>query len=124
LHHERKLDSPEGHLLLAALRTVCARLPEVQEVIDGFGHTTFKVGKKSFLIAGMGEEGGAISIKSDPMTQSHLVSRGPYYRTPYIGQHGWVSVGDPLTQDWEEIAELIVEGYRSAAPKRLVKLMT
>jgi predicted DNA-binding protein (MmcQ/YjbR family) len=124
LHDERQLQSPEGQLLLAALRTVCARLPEVQEVIDGFGHTTFKVGKKSFLIAGMGEDGGAISIKSDLITQAHLVSRGPYYRTPYIGQHGWVSIGDPLTQDWEEIEELIAEGYRSAAPKRLVKLMS
>jgi predicted DNA-binding protein (MmcQ/YjbR family) len=124
LHHERQLQSPEGQLLLAALRTVCARLPEVREVIDGFGHTTFKVAKKSFLIAGMGEDGGAISIKSDPITQAHLVSRGPYYRTPYIGQHGWVSIGDPLTQDWEEIEELIAEGYRSAAPKRLVKLLS
>lgn len=124
MHHERQLQSPEGQLLLAALRTVCARLPEVREVIDGFGHTTFKVGKKSFLIAGMGEDGGAISIKSDPITQAHLVSRGPYYRTPYIGQHGWVSIGDPLTQDWEEIEELIADGYRTAAPKRLVKLMS
>lgn len=119
--HNRQLDTPEGQLLLAALRTATAKLPEVTEVIDGFGHTTFKVGSKSFLIAGMGAEGGDISIKSDPTTQSHLVRRGPWYRTPYIGQHGWVSIADPLRQDWEEIEELIVDGYRMAAPKRLLK---
>ena len=121
MHQEPQLQSPEGQRLLAALRTVCARLPEVDEVIDGFGHTTFKVARKSFVIAGMGEEGGSIAIKSDPTTQSHLIRRGPYFRTPYIGQHGWISIADPLQQDWAEIEELIVDGYRNAAPKRLVK---
>jgi len=117
--HQGQLETSEGRRLLAALRGICAALPEVQEVIDGFGHTTFKVRKKSFMIAGMGEEGEAISIKSDPATQDPLVRRGPYYRTPYIGQHGWISVADPLDQDWEEICELVVDGYRLAAPKRL-----
>ena len=122
--HERQLQTPQGQRLLAALRALCDRLPEVNETIDGFGHTTFKVRKKSFVIAGMGEDGEALSIKSDPTTQEHLVRRGPYYRTPYIGQHGWISVADPLAQNWEEIRELIVDGYRSAAPKRLARLLS
>jgi predicted DNA-binding protein (MmcQ/YjbR family) len=116
-----QLDSPDGQRLLAALRAVAERLPEVQEIIDGFGHTTFKVRKKSFVIAGMGERGEALSIKTDPVTQEALVRHGPYYRTPYIGQHGWVSITDPLEQDWNEIEELIVDGYRRAAPKRLAR---
>lgn len=117
--HENQLDTPEGRRLLAALRNVCTSLAEVEEVVDGFGHTTFKVRKKSFLIAGMGEEGEAISIKTDPTTQDLLVRRGPYYRTPYIGQHSWVSVAHPLDLDWDEIEALIVDGYRLQAPKRL-----
>jgi predicted DNA-binding protein (MmcQ/YjbR family) len=121
--HERQLQNPEGQRLLAALRTACDRLPEVQEVVDGFGHTTFKVAKKSFVIAGMGEHGESISIKADPITQAALIRRGPYYRTPYIGQHGWISVADPLSGDWAEVEELIVDGYRRAAPKRLAKLI-
>ena len=63
--------------------------------------------KKSFVIAGMGEDGDSISIKSDPVTQSHLIRRGPYYRTPYIGQHGWVSLADPLSHDRTELEDLI-----------------
>jgi predicted DNA-binding protein (MmcQ/YjbR family) len=82
------------------------------------------VRKKSFVIAGMGESGVAVSIKSDPTNQGLLVDRGPWYRTPYIGQHGWVTVDDPLEQDWPEIAELIVDGYRLAAPARLAKLVS
>lgn len=123
MHHANSLDSPAGRKLLKALRNVCAPLPEVVEEIDGFGHTAFRVRKKSFVIAGMGEGGAALSIKSDPTNQALLVERGPWYRTPYIGQHGWVSVDDPLGRDWAEIAELIVDGYRLAAPARLAKLL-
>jgi len=118
---EMQLHSQEGGRLLDALRGVCARLPEVRELIDGFGHTTFKVGKKSFVIAGMGQTGAAVSIKADPVTQDALVRRGPYYRTPYIGQHGWVSIEDPLAHDWPAVQELIVDAYRLAAPKRLAR---
>lgn len=116
--HENQLNTPQGKRLLTALRKTCAQLPGVEEVVDGFGHTTFKVKKKSFLIAGMGAAGGSISIKCDPATQAHLIKRGPYYRTPYIGQHGWVSVEDPLAQDWPEIQELITDAHALASPKR------
>ncbi len=123
MHPENQLAGPEGQRLLTALRAVVARFPEVTELIDGFGHTTFKVGKKSFVIAGMGDEGQALSIKSDPTTQAHLVRRGPYYRTPYIGQHGWISVDHPLAADWPEVEELIADAYRLAAPKRIRRRM-
>lgn len=120
MHHEQ-LQSPEGQRLLEELRRITGELPEVDEVVDGFGHATFKVRKKSFVIAGMGEDGMSVSIKSDPTTQSFLIRRGPYYRTPYIGQHGWVSVADPLSQDRVELEELIVDGYRLAAPRTLAR---
>jgi predicted DNA-binding protein (MmcQ/YjbR family) len=116
-----QLDSPHGRRLLAALRACCARLPEVEEVIDGFGHTTFKVARRSFMIAGMGADGSSVAIKSDPITQAALVRQGPWYRTPYIGQHGWISIENPLDGDWSAVEEIIVDGYRLAAPKRLAK---
>lgn len=119
--HQDQLDSPEGRRLLAALRKVCKNLPETEEKIDGFGHTTFRVKGKSFVIAGMGEDGASLSIKADKANQALLVSRGPYVRTPYIGQHGWVSVDQPLKHDWPEIEGLIEDGYRLAAPKRLTR---
>ena len=119
--HENQLDTDEGRRLLDALRAACADLLEVEEVIDGFGHRTFRVRGRSFLIAGMGEDGGSISIKSDPPNQALLVRRGPYYRTPYIGQHGWISVDRPLEQDWAEIQTLIRDGWLLAAPKRIAK---
>jgi predicted DNA-binding protein (MmcQ/YjbR family) len=114
-------DTPDGQRLLKELRQRCARLPAVEEITDGFGHRTFKVSGKSFVIAGMGVDGGSISIKADHESQAMLIRRGPWYRTPYIGQHGWVTLDAPLTHDWSEVEELIEDGYRLAAPKRLVK---
>jgi predicted DNA-binding protein (MmcQ/YjbR family) len=111
--------SPAGRKLRDALREACGRLPEVDEVRDGFGHTTFKVRKRSFVIAGMGEDGTSVSVKSDPATQAFLVRHGPWYRTPYIGQHGWVTLDDPLDAEWEDVVEIIEDGWRLAAPKRL-----
>ena len=113
-----QLESPEGRKLRTALSRVTGKLSGVTEVIDGFGHTTFKAGAKSFVIAGMGEDGTSISIKSDLVTQDALIRRGPYYRTPYIGQHGWISIDAPLKHDWKEIEELIGDAYDLVAPKR------
>ena len=124
MSNESQLQSREGRRLLAELRRAISRLPEVEEIIDGFGHTTFKVRKKSFIIAGTDEEGCTIVIKCDPIAQRHLIQRGPYYRTPYIGQHGWVSIADPLKQDWAELRGLIEDAYRRAAPKTLARLVS
>jgi predicted DNA-binding protein (MmcQ/YjbR family) len=120
-HDDAWARTPEGRRLLDAVRAACADLPEVEEIVDGFGHHAFKVRTKSFVLAGMGEDGTHVAIKSDPVNQALLIRREPYMRTPYIGQHGWVSVVSPLEHDWAEIATLIEDGWRMAAPKRLVR---
>lgn len=122
--HDGQLQSSEmGRKLLAALRKTCSRLPEVTETIDGFGHTTFKVRGKSFVIAGMGKDSADISIKADHDSQAALIRRGPWFRTPYIGQHGWVSMHAPLDHDEAEIEQIITDGYRLAAPRRLARML-
>ncbi len=115
-HHP--LDSQEGQRLLRALRTVCDHPPKVEEVIDGFGQTNLRVARKSLLIAGMGERGEAISIDAGPVTHAVLIRRGPCYRTPYIGQQGWVSIASPPERAWPHVEALIIAGYRLAAPER------
>ena len=106
---------------MVAIRRACESLPEVREEIDGFGHKAFRVRGKSFVFAGMGENGSSLAIKSDRTNQHYLIERGPYYRTPYIGQHGWISVDRPLERNWEEISSLIVDGWLLAAPRRLAR---
>jgi predicted DNA-binding protein (MmcQ/YjbR family) len=109
--------------IIRRFKKICERLPEVTVAPDGFGHMTFRVGKKSFIIVGQSDEALSFSIKADPTTQAMLIKRGPYYRTPYIGQHGWVSLNADAKLGWSEIEDLVVDAYRLAAPKRLLKLL-
>ncbi|PEF34546.1 phosphoribosylglycinamide formyltransferase [Bacillus sp. AFS026049] len=107
--------------MLDHVRNICLALPEAVEHIDGFGHNTFKINGKSFVISGESEKGFSLSFKSDRETQELLLQKEKYFKTPYIGRHGWVSIQNPDREDWDGLTSLIQEGYLRAAPKRMVK---
>ena len=107
--------------MLENVRNICLSLPEAIELIDGFGHNTFKINGKSFVISGKNDKGFSLSFKSDRETQVLLLQNKQYFKTPYIGRHGWVSILNPGGEDWDELTDLLQEAYLRAAPKRLVK---
>ena len=114
-----KKSKPTKEVVLERVRGVCARLPEATEHIDGFGHRVFKVRGKTFALANPEGQPPSLSIKSDHTTQAALIKRGGYSRTPYIGQHGWVSVENPAKAKWAEVEELLADAWRLAAPRKL-----
>ena len=115
------MKSQETTGMLENVRNICLALPEAVEHIDGFGHNTFKINGKSFVISGDSEKGFSLSFKSDRETQAILLQKEHFSKTPYIGHHGWVSIQNPAEDDWDELTDLIKEAYLRAAPKRLVK---
>ena len=117
------MKSKQGLDMLDRVRAICTSLPEVEELIDGFGHNVFKVRGKSFVIMGENDGPPGLSFKSDKEQQYVLLQQGGYVKTPYIGHHGWVSLNTDADPDWDQLAELIKEAYLRAAPKRLVKQM-
>lgn len=59
---------------------------------------------------------------SSPSDQEILIAVDPerFYRPAYLGRHGWISIRLDLPPiDWDQVAELITDGYRLVAPKRL-----
>lgn len=104
--------------LIAEVQRIAAALPDVDVAVDGFGHTSFRVRNKPFVMIGGGQGAGSLSIKSDPTTQSMLVRRGPFVRTPFLGQHGWVTLWGDAPIDWEEVRDLVEDAHRMVAPKR------
>ena len=114
--------SPQELALIETMKKLAGRLPEVDVGVDGFSHTTFKVGKQSLVLIGGGEDGmGSLSMKTDVETQRALIKRGPWVRTPYIGQHGWVTAWGNAEIDWSEVADILEDAYRASAPKRLLR---
>ena len=121
-HPSRPVSKAEQAVLDKLMR-LTARLPDVLLERDGFGHSVLKVGKRSFVIVGDGGgEGPTVSIKTDPVTQDLLVKQGAFERTPYIGQHGWVSASGTVSDlPWATIEGLLEDAWRAVAPKRLVR---
>jgi predicted DNA-binding protein (MmcQ/YjbR family) len=104
--------------LLDVLRGLCAELPGSQEYVM-VHHPAFRVGKKPFVIAGMNqhEAGATLSINLGRDAQAHLLEDARFERTPYIGQHGWVTVPhDKLGK--RELATLVTDSWRRVANKQ------
>ena len=118
---EKRVRSQQGLDAIARLREVVDGLPEATEAIDKFGHTSFRVRDKPFVMIGDGQGAGSLAIKSDPPTQSFLVEHRSFKRTRYIGQHGWVSVEHLPPDDWAEIEDLVIDAYLLAAPSSLAR---
>ncbi|MBL0388238.1 MmcQ/YjbR family DNA-binding protein [Tumebacillus sp. ITR2] len=117
------MKSQKGLELLAKVREISMKLPEVTEAVDSFGHTSFRVTDKPFVMMGENAPIATLAIKTLPTTQDLLLQKAGYSKTPYIGRHGWVSLDTNETIDWQEVQELILEGYLRSAPKRLAKLV-
>jgi predicted DNA-binding protein (MmcQ/YjbR family) len=99
------------------LRKICLSLPDAAET-ENFGLPFFRIKGKPFCIYGLTREAKAIAFKVAKTEQGIFLEDPRFFKTPYIGQHGWVSlrVSGPL--DWEEIEELVKGSYRLAARRR------
>jgi predicted DNA-binding protein (MmcQ/YjbR family) len=111
-------DSPAVRALVTLLRRICANLPGAEEYVM-VHHPAFRVGKKPFAIAGMesATKGATVSINLGHEMQHQLLDDARFSRTPYIGQHGWVTIAKKdLGED--ELRALVVGSYRRVANKK------
>jgi predicted DNA-binding protein (MmcQ/YjbR family) len=122
LNHDKRINSVLGNELLLRVREIALRFPEVKEEIDKFGHTSFRVRDKPFIMMGETDDGTSLAIKTLKTTQYLLLQQHDrFFKTAYIGQHGWTSIYTNTTLNWEEIAGYITEAYLQTAPKKLTK---
>jgi hypothetical protein len=114
---------------LSRLRKLCLALPEAHEV-EAWGEPTFRVRQKLFaMYASAGNHHGAgrpaVWCKATKMNQELMISAAPgrFFSPPYVGPSGWIGVWLDRGVEWAELAELLQDAYRLAAPKRLVALL-
>jgi hypothetical protein len=102
---------------------ICTGLPEVTFGCDR--HLCFVVLGRTFAyyLDDHHSDGRiAVCYKAPPGDQEALIAMGPerFYRPAYLGRYGWVSLRlDLTTVDWDGVTELVVDGYRLVASKRL-----
>ena len=88
-------------------------------------HPAFRVGKKPFVIVGFEEatRGTTLSINLGRDAQDSLLSDPRFLKTPYIGQHGWVTIAYKQLSE-EEMRTLVVDSWRRVATKRQLAELT
>jgi hypothetical protein len=108
------------------IRKICLGFPEVTERPSHGAPTWFVRDKKTFVTlwehGHHQDEFAHLWCAAPPGAQPELVATAPerFFRPPYVGGRGWVGVRLDGAVDWDEIAELCQDAYRTVAPARLV----
>lgn len=108
---------------LDRVREICLGLPEAIEK-EAWGGPTFRV-KKMFAMYVDDHHGDgrlALWIKSTAEDQDVLVDNDPerFFVPPYMGSSGWIGVRlEKGRVDWDVVEELVEDGYRLVAPRKL-----
>jgi hypothetical protein len=113
-------DRPE----LRQVREVCMALPEVTERLS-HGSPTWFAGKKTmvmFLDDHHGDGRLALWVAAPEGVQADMVMQEPdrFFVPPYVGHRGWLGVRLDHAPDWDEVADIVEEAYRTVAIKRLL----
>ncbi len=99
------------------LRKICLALPDAVET-ENFGHPFFRIRKKPFCMYHGMPDARAIAVKVAKTEQEIFLKDPRFYKTPHVGQHGWVSLRTTGKLDWEEIEELVRASHHLVAKRR------
>jgi predicted DNA-binding protein (MmcQ/YjbR family) len=106
-------EEPKG--ALQKVRAICLSLPEVVETTS-YGHPTWKARKKTFAVFEKYRGDWSLALKAEPDHQRALIATDArFYRTPYIGQQGWVSFKLQGRIPWGRLRELLRDAHELVA---------
>jgi hypothetical protein len=109
---------------LDRLRALCLALPEVTERVSHGEPTWFVRGKRTFVMFADHHHDDRLALwcAAPPGAQQQMLETEPerFFRPPYVGPRGWLGVRLDVTADWDEIAEIVVDAYRTIAPAKLI----
>ena len=92
---------------------MCVALPEVLETTS-YGHPTWK-SRKTFAVFERYRGDWSIALKAEPEEQRALIATDArFYRTPYIGQQGWVPFKLQGRIPWTRLRGLLREAHALA----------
>lgn len=95
---------------LERLRRLCLSLPGTSEVA-AWGHPNFRVAGKTFAVFEFYKSRPCIAVKSEIGLQQLLVDSEHFFRTPYLGDRGWISVWVDRPVGWRLIGDLVRRSY-------------
>ena len=130
--------SPRGQSFITHVgRRPCRRAPSVAQAVlalpeahevEAWGEPTFRVRNKMFAMYANannhhGDGRHAVWVKAPPDEQRQMVVAAPaqFFVPPYVGKSGWVGLWLDGEVDWDIVEEVLRDGYRLVATKRLLR---
>jgi hypothetical protein len=110
---------------LRRVREICLELPEVTERPSHGSPAWFIRDKKTivmFLDDHHGDGRLALWCAAPPGVQALMVDEDPvrFFVPPYVGHRGWLGVRLDIDVDWDEVAGIVEDAFRTIAPETLV----
>jgi predicted DNA-binding protein (MmcQ/YjbR family) len=109
---------------LVRVRKLIKTIPGTTEV-EAWGTATWRAPKMFAMYEHKmhGLDRTAIWIKAASGNNEIMVATDPkrFFIPPYVGAGGWVGVCLDGKVDWDELAELLWDGFRLVASKKLLK---
>jgi predicted DNA-binding protein (MmcQ/YjbR family) len=107
----RKIRDPE-----AWIRKVCMALPGTSEAAS-WGHPNFRAAGRTFAVFEIYRGRPCIAIAAEPEEQAFLVERFGFFKTPYVGNRGWVSIHVDQPAPFSLVRDLVFAAHRRAFEK-------
>jgi hypothetical protein len=108
---------------LDRLRQLCLALPETTERLSHGEPAWFVRGTKTFVMFADHHHDDRLAFwcAAPPGAQEAFVGDDParFFRPPYVGHRGWLGVYLDVPVDWDDVADRVIDAYRTVAPKRL-----
>jgi predicted DNA-binding protein (MmcQ/YjbR family) len=124
IKHSKRFDYDESRMkpgreaVLDRIRQISLALPESSETIT-FGNPAFQIAQKTYCVLEEYKGELSLAVKVGRERQARLLKDSRFYRTPYVGRFGWVSLRiHAAPVDWTEVQALIEDSYRLIAPRR------
>ena len=117
-----------GVVSIDRIRDICTELPEC--VVEGEQHHKISVRGKIIgwhTVDHHGDGRVALAVRGDKGENGQLVLADPtkFFLPPYVARHGYIGIYLDIDDvDWEEVRELILDGYRIVAPKKFVNQLS
>ncbi|MGW6375632.1 MmcQ/YjbR family DNA-binding protein [Rhodococcus sp. NPDC055112] len=112
---------------LDRLRELCLRMPEATERISHGEPAWFvrKAPQFATLSDHHHDDRLAFWAAAPAGAQADWVARDPerFFVPPYVGGRGWIGVYLDRPQEWDDIADIVEDAYRTVAPRKLLALL-
>jgi predicted DNA-binding protein (MmcQ/YjbR family) len=97
--------------VLVKLRPICLGLASTDETVT-FGNPTFRVRQRMFTVLEIYQGQLCLVVKVGKESLGVFLADPRFFRAPYLGQHGWVSLRLSHQKiDWVEVTELVQGSY-------------